>query len=70
MPVHLEEKPGSEISRGQTQDQIDAKMEQIVQEHKKVFKGMGRAKVEPIDIQMKPGVTPITQGRRTIPVQY
>ena len=31
---------------------------------------MGRAKVEPIDIKLKPGATAVTQGRREIPIQY
>ena len=31
---------------------------------------MGRAKVDPIDIKLKPGATAVTQGRREIPIQY
>ena len=41
------------VSGGQTQDAIDKVMEQIVEENKEVFKGMGRAKVAPIHIQLK-----------------
>ena len=31
---------------------------------------MGRAKVEPIDIQMKDDAVPIAQGKRPIPIQF
>ena len=52
-----------EVSGGQTQAEIDAEMEKIVRDYKHVFEGMGRAKVDPIDIKMKPGAIPVTQGR-------
>ena len=57
------------VSGGQTQDEIDAMMDQIVEENSEVFKGMGRAKVDPINIQVKEGAKPITQGKRPIPIQ-
>ena len=58
------------MSGGQTQEEIDKEMARIVDEYKQVFEGMGRAKVDPIDIKMKPGAVPITQGRCEIPIQY
>ena len=41
-------------------------MTKIVNEFQHVFEGMGRVKVDPIDIMMKPGAVPVTQGRREI----
>ena len=41
------------VSGGKTQKQIDEDMKVIADKHSKVFKGMGRAKVDPIHIQMK-----------------
>ena len=45
-------------------------MDKIVRENHKVFEGMGRAKVDPIHIQLKEGAVPITQGKRPIPIQF
>ena len=68
----VKEEPTKEraVSGGQTQDEIDAEMKKIVNEFQHVFEGMGRAKVDPIDIKMKPGAIPVTQGRQEIPIQY
>ena len=57
------------VSGGQTQAQIDATMKEIVEEHSEVFKGMGRAKVPPIHIQLKEGAVPVLEGKRPIPIQ-
>ena len=58
------------VSGGQTQKEIDAEMTKITTEFAHVFKGMGRAKVDPIDIKLKPDAVPVTQGRREIPIHY
>ena len=55
---------------GQTQKEIDDQMDKIASEHHEAFKGMVRAKVDPIHIQVKPNITPILQGKRPIPMQY
>ena len=57
------------VSGNQTQAQIDDSMAQIVEEHKEVFQGMGRAKVPPIHIQVKEDARPVTQPKRPIPLQ-
>ena len=57
------------VSGGQTQKEIDQVMDQIVQENQEVFKGMGRAKIDPIHIQLKEDAIPVTQGKRPIPIQ-
>ena len=44
-------------------------MEQIVEQNKEVFEGMGRAKVAHIHIQLKEGVIPVTQVKPPIPIQ-
>ena len=54
------------VSGGQTQTEIDANMDRITTEHTAVFEGMGRAKVDPIHIQVKEGDRPVTQGKRRI----
>ena len=56
------------VSGGQTQAEIDASMGEITAEHAAVFEGMGRAKVDPIHIQVKEGARPVTQGKRPIPI--
>ena len=43
-------------------------MNVITTEHAAVFEGMGRAKVDPIHIQVKEGAIPVTQGKRPIPI--
>ena len=57
------------VSDGQTQAQIDSAMEEIINDNKEIFQGMGRAKVPPIHIQVKDNAVPITQGKRPIPLQ-
>ena len=42
------------VSGGKTQPEINVDMEAIATKHAKVFEGMGRTKVEPIHLQMKP----------------
>ena len=49
------------ISGGQTQQQIDEKMNHIISKYPKVFKGLGCAKVEPIHIEIDPNVKPVQQ---------
>ena len=58
------------VSGGKSQKEIDAQMDKIAREHHAVFEGMGRAKVDPIHIQVKPDAIPISQGKRPIPMQY
>ena len=70
-PEILEEiKTEGVVSDGQTQKEIDEAMETIARKHTGVFEGMGRAKVNPIDIQMKPVAHPTAQPRRPIIMQF
>ena len=57
------------VSGGQTQSQIDAKMDEIAEKHASVFQGMGRANTEPIHIEIEDDAIPVAQGRRPIPHQ-
>ena len=57
------------VSGGQTQAQIDAKMEELANKHEDVFKGMGRANTDPIHIEIEDDAIPMAQGRRPIPHQ-
>ena len=47
----IKEEPIKEgvVSGGQTQEEIDADMEKLVEEFQHMFEGMGQAKVDPID---------------------
>ena len=45
-------------------------MQTILTKHNRVFKGMGRAKVDPIHIQVKDDAIPVLQGKRPIPMQF
>lgn len=65
MMYHTRDTPGHKNG-----GEIYAKMEKLATKHAAMFEGMGRAEVEPINIQMKEGVTPIMQGKRPIPMQY
>ena len=58
------------VSGGKDQTEIDADMAAIADRHQAVYEGMGRARVEPIHIQMKEGAVPIAQGKRPIPIQF
>ena len=55
------------VSGGQTQAQIDAKMDQLAEKHASIFQGMGRANTEPIHIEIRDHAIPVAQGRRPIP---
>ena len=65
-PVKL----GKIVSGGQTQAEIDKKMEDIVKKTPEVFEGLGKAKVEPVHIEIDPNVKPVQQKRRPIAVHY
>lgn len=58
------------MSGGQTLQEINTAMEQIVDRHQSLFEGIGRAKVEPVDIQMEAGHTLVQQKRRPIELYY
>ena len=53
-----------------TQAEIDARMEILLRPFEKVFQGIGRAKVEPVHIEVDPSVKPVQQKRRPIPLRY
>ena len=58
------------VSGGQTQREIDRKMESITDEFPDLFTGLGRAKVEPVHIEVDPRVKPVQQKRRNIALHY
>ena len=58
------------VSGGQTQQEISRKMASITAKFPDLFTGLGRAKVEPVHIQVDPKVKPIQQKRRTIALHY
>ena len=56
---------GAEISGGQTQEQINEQMTEIVKQFPKVFSGLGRATGVPdIQIEMDKSVMPVQQKQR------
>ena len=53
--------PSQSVSGGETQTQIDRKMESILDEFSPLFEGIGNAKVSPIHIYTKEGRQPVAQ---------
>ena len=46
-------------------------MERIIAKYGTLFKGgIGEAKIDPIKIQVKPGVKPVAQRQRPVPIHY
>ena len=69
----LEEQPAVKtgiVSGGQTQKEIDRKMESITDEFPDLFTGLGRAKMEPVHIEVDQRVKPVQQKRRNIALHY
>ena len=58
------------VSGGQTQKEIDRKMESITDEFPDLFTGLGRARVEPVHIEVDQRVKPVQQKRRNIALHY
>ena len=52
------EDPKGVVSDGQTQEEIDTEMKKIVDKHPKVFTGLGKAKVAPVEVKVNPEVKP------------
>ena len=46
------------VSGGQTQEQIDSDIKVLVDQYPQVFTGLGKAKVPPVEVKLKPGVEP------------
>ena len=55
-------------SGGETQEQIDANMNLLVNDFPSLFKGIGKAKVPPISFKVKDNAKPITQKLRPVPI--
>ena len=63
--------PGSGVvSGGQTQEEIDLLMTELVKPFQQVFQGIGAAKVEPVHIEVDKTVKPVQQKRRPIAINY
>ena len=58
------------ISGGQTQEEIDLLMTELVKPYEQVFQGIGVAKVEPVHIEVDSSVKPVQQKRRPIAINY
>ena len=58
------------VSGGETQEQIDAKMQLLLEEYGDLFHGIGNAKIDPIHIYTKKGRKPIAQKQRPIARHY
>ena len=61
---------GGIISGGQTQEEIDTNMQTLMEKYHELFQGLGKAKVEPIHIEVDPDVTSVQQKKRPIAFQY
>ena len=63
--------PGDIVSGGETQEEIDANMEEIVSEFPKLFtNATGKVKGPPIEIQVRENAVPVVQPQRRIPLHY
>ena len=49
---------------------IDHMLERIVEQHTKLFQGVGRVKIEPIHIYMDSTVKPTQQKQRKVAIHY
>ena len=58
------------VSGGQTQEEIDKATKDIVDRHPKMFLGLGRAKVDPVHIDIDKTVKPVRQKRRPVAIHY
>ena len=58
------------ISGGEEQAEIDRNMKDIVDKYDQLFTGIGRAKVEPVHIDVDPAVKPTQQKRRPMAIHY
>ena len=58
------------VSGGQSQKEIDREMKIITDKFPNLFMGLGRAKVEPVHIEVDKKVKPIQQKRRNIALHY
>ena len=58
------------VSGGQTQREIDIKIENITDKFPALFTGLGQAKVELVHIEVDPRVKPVQQKRRNIALHY
>ena len=64
-------KEEGKISGNQTQKEIDEDMKKVIEKYESLFRGgIGVAKIDPIKIQVKPGVKPIAQRQRPVPLHY
>ena len=63
--------PGTPVSGGETQGQIDQRMSKIKGQFPKVFMGLGRATGVPdIHIEMDDTIEPVQQKQRQIPIHF
>ena len=64
-------KEEGKISGNQTQKEIDEDMKKVIEKYESLFRGgIGVAKIDPIKIQVRPGVKPIAQRQRPVPLHY
>ena len=58
------------VSGGQKQEEINSSMEEVVSRFPGVFKGLGRAKVDPFNIEIDKSVTLVVQKQRRVALKY
>jgi hypothetical protein len=68
-PTKIEE-PHHFVSKGQTQSEIDSDMHLLVQQNPNVFQGLGKAKVDPIHIEINHDIKPVQQKAIPIALHY
>jgi hypothetical protein len=66
--IKKETPAAGEISRGQSQTEIDRDMSAILEQFQDMFCGIGVIKLPPIEIYMKEGARPVAQKQRPVPI--
>ena len=61
---------GAVVSDGETQVEIDKNLEELVQEFKELFQGIGKINLPPIHIHTREGMRPIAQKQRQVAHHY
>jgi hypothetical protein len=68
--IKLPRQTAGVVSGGETQQQIDRKMSELQEGHKKLFEGIGKADIPDIHIHTREGVKPVVQKLRTVAQHY
>jgi len=58
------------VSGGQTQSEINQNMKNLTDKYETLFEGLGKAKIEPVHIEIDPKYNPLQQKKQPITFQH